>query len=242
MPGHTEETATRAYYDDFAARYERGRGHGYHQMLDDLELAAVERYGRAADILEVGCGTGLLLARAQKFARSATGIDLSAGMLANARRRGLSVVQGSATNLPYADASFDLVYSFKVLPHVDDIRLALSEMARVTRAGGHVLAEFYNRHSLRYLIKRLKRPSAISATRHDSHVYTRYDDLARARSYFPASLCCRDLRGIRVITPVSLVHDVPGLGGLIRRAEISLSRAPIARRFGGFLVLIARKL
>ena len=69
----------RSYYDDFSNWYERERGVGYHQMLDDLELAAVERYGRGKDILEAGCGTGLLLERAQQFAKSATGVDLSGG-------------------------------------------------------------------------------------------------------------------------------------------------------------------
>ena len=59
----------RSYYDEFASWYERERGRGYHQMLDDLELDLVERYGRGADVLEAGCGTGLLLERAARFAR-----------------------------------------------------------------------------------------------------------------------------------------------------------------------------
>lgn len=236
-----DETATRAYYDDFAGRYERHRGFGYHQMLDDLETAVVERYGRGADVLEVGCGTGLILNRVCAFARFATGVDLSAGMLAQASQRALSVVQGSACALPYADGSFDLVYAFKVLPHVTDIRAAMAEMARVTRPGGHVLAEFYNRHSLRYVIKRLKRPSAISATRDDAQVYTRYDDLRAMRSYLPAALDYQTVWGIRVITPVSYVHAIPGLGPLVGLAEAKLAGAPGFRRLGGFSIVVARK-
>ena len=123
----------RTYYDDFAEWYERERGRGYHQMLDDLEVSLVERYGRGADVLEAGCGTGLILERIAGFAARARGVDLSAGMLAKARARGLEVVQASVTSLPYADESFDLVCSFKVLAHIEDIRGALSEMARVTR-------------------------------------------------------------------------------------------------------------
>ena len=243
MPDTTDErAATRAYYDDFAARYEHRRGAGYHRMVDDLEASLVRRYGRGADVLEVGCGTGLVLARVRPFARFATGVDVSAGMLAAARQRGLSVVQGSATALPYADASFDVAYAFKVLPHVVDIRSALAELARVTRPGGHVLAEFYNRHSLRYLIKRVKPPSAISTSRHDGDVFTRYDDLAAIKSYLPASLQYLTVRGIRVITPVSYAHDIPGAGGLLRRVEQILADAPVARFLGGFLVAIARKL
>src|SRR4051812_20099460 len=76
-PGLSSESdhldATRAYYDEFAARYEAKRGgrdpSGYHDLVDDLEVAFVERFGRGRDVLEVGCGTGLLLERFQAFAR-----------------------------------------------------------------------------------------------------------------------------------------------------------------------------
>lgn len=241
MDQTTHERGTRAYYDDFANWYERERGYGYHQMLDDLELAAVERYGTGARVLEVGCGTGLLLARARSFASFAAGVDLSAGMLARARKRGLPVVQGSATSLPYRDNSFDVVYSVKVLPHVADIRTAMAEMARVTRPGGHVLAEFYNQRSLRYLVKVLKRPHAISETKNDDQVYTRYDTIERIKTYLPPSLSYETVRGVRIVTPVSQVHKVPGIGPLVRQLESKLADAPIARHLGGFLIVIARK-
>src|SRR5262245_38691201 len=143
---------TRAYYDEFAARYEDrrdGRDHGgYHDLLDALEADMVRRYGTGSDVLEVGCGTGLVLARIREFARAATGVDLSPGMLAKARARGLDVREGSATELPFGDHAFDVVCSFKVLAHVRDVRRALAEMARVTRPRGVVLAEFYNPRSL----------------------------------------------------------------------------------------------
>lgn len=237
----TGDRQNRAYYDDFSGWYERERGHGYHQMIDDLEVATVARYGRGLDVLEVGCGTGLILDRVRSFAAQAVGADLSAGMLSRARARGLSVVQASATALPFADQRFDVVYSFKVLAHVADIREALTEMARVTRPGGHVLAEFYNPISLRYLVKRLKPPSAISATTTDEEVYTRYDSLAQIKRYLPSSLRYVGVRGIRVITPVSHVHRIPGLGTLVRRAEAVLADIPGARNLGGFLIAIAQK-
>jgi ubiquinone/menaquinone biosynthesis C-methylase UbiE len=231
----------RTYYDDFAGWYERERGQGYHQMLDDLEVGLVERYGRGADVLEAGCGTGLLLERIAGFAARARGVDLSAGMLARARARGLEVVQGSVTALPYAAESFDLCCSFKVLAHVADIRGALSEMARVTRPGGFVLAEFYNPLSLRYLVKRLKRPSAISERNHDEAVYTRYDTPARIRSYLPPDLAWETARGVRIATPAASFHRVPGLGRLLARTEAALADAPLLRNLGGFLIAVARK-
>src|ERR1043165_5868730 len=113
--------STQAYYDRFSATYEAERHHGYHRLIDELELELVRKYGAGRDVFEAGCGTGLLLRAASSFARSAGGLDLSRGMLGPARARGLRVVQGSLTDVPLPAASFDLVYSMKVLAHVPPI-------------------------------------------------------------------------------------------------------------------------
>lgn len=231
----------RSYYDDFAGWYERERHLPYHRMLDDLEVGLVERYGSGRDVLEVGCGTGLILGRAARFARSARGIDLSGGMLAHAAARGLAVAQASATALPIADASVDVAYSFKVLAHIPDIAGAMREMARVVRPGGWVLAEFYNARSLRRLVKALKPPTAVSDTTHDEHVFTRYDDAAAIRSYLPPELDWVATRGIRVITPVAKVLELPLIGSAVRWAEHRLADLPGARDVGGFLVACCQK-
>lgn len=231
----------RAYYDDFAAWYERERHQPYHRMVDDLEVELVERFARGKSVLEVGCGTGLLLGRVAQFAHTAHGIDLSTGMLARARARGLQVAQASATALPFDDASVDVAYSFKVLAHVPDIAGALREMARVVRPGGYVLAEFYNARSIRRLVKAIKPPTAVSETAHDEQVYTRYDDADAIKSYLPPDLTWVATRGIRVITPVASILRVPGLGAAMRWAEHRLADLPIAREHGGFLVAVCRR-
>ncbi|MDX2092396.1 MAG: class I SAM-dependent methyltransferase [Kofleriaceae bacterium] len=231
----------RAYYDDFAGWYERERHLPYHRMLDDLEVELVERYGAGKDVLEVGCGTGLILGRTAKFARSAIGIDLSGGMLARAAERGLAVAQASATALPIATASVDVAYSYKVLAHIPDIQGAMREMARVVRPGGWVLAEFYNARSIRRLVKAVKRPTAVSETTHDEHVYTRYDDARAIQSYLPPELEWVTSRGIRVITPAAKVLEVPVLGSALRWAEHRLADLPGARDVGGFLVACCRR-
>lgn len=231
----------RAYYDDFAGWYERERHLPYHRMLDDLEVELVERYGTNKDVLEVGCGTGLILERAARVAHHATGVDLSGGMLAKAAERGLSVVQASATALPIATASVDVAYSFKVLAHIPDIAGALREMARVVRPGGWVLAEFYNARSIRRLVKALKPPTPVSETTHDEHVFTRYDDAKAIQSYLPPELDWVATRGIRVITPMAKVLEVPVLGAAVRWAEHRLADLPGARDVGGFLVACCQR-
>ena len=231
----------RAYYDDFAGWYERERHLPYHRMLDDLEVEVVERYGAGKDVFEVGCGTGLILHRVAQFARTAAGIDLSGGMLAKAAERGLDVAQASATALPIATASVDVAYSFKVLAHIPDIEGAMREMARIVRPGGWVLAEFYNARSIRRLVKALKPPTAVSEQTNDEHVYTRYDDAAAIRSYLPPELEWVTSRGIRVLTPIAKVHELPLVGPALRWAEHRLADMPFARDVGGFLVACCRR-
>jgi ubiquinone/menaquinone biosynthesis C-methylase UbiE len=231
----------REYYDEFAAAYEARRHHGYHALIDRLEIAATLPYARNARVLEAGCGTGMILRAIAPVARVAVGLDLSPGMLAHARARGLDVVHGSITDLPFGDGDFDLAYSFKVLAHVEQIERALTEMTRVVRPGGHVIAEFYNPWSLRGLIKRVKRPTAISAGAHDHEVYTRYDSFRDIRRHLPPALHVVDVRGVRVLTPLSAVHDVPMVGRAFAALETRAATAPLLRRLGGFMVVIAQK-
>jgi ubiquinone/menaquinone biosynthesis C-methylase UbiE len=232
---------SRRYYDEFATRYDDRRGGnepgGYHDLLDDLEVDTVHRYAREKDLLEVGCGTGLLLARFAEFARSAQGIDLSPGMLEKAKARGLSVTLGSATSLPFADASFDVACSFKVLAHVPEIGAALAEMTRVVRPGGFVIAEFYNPWSLRYAAKKLAGARPTSGTFKEDAVFTRFDSPTDVVSLTPAGTRLVATRGIRVVTPAAFVFRVPALARGFRRAEEALADSPL-KRFAGFFVAV----
>lgn len=228
-----------SYYDEFATWYERERHDGYHAFIDELETGIVLEYGRNKDILEVGCGTGLILQGVEPHARKAVGIDLSSGMLERARKRGLEVYKANATDLPFDDDSFDVVYSFKVLAHVEDIDQALREMSRVTRPGGVMLLEFYNRLSLRYLVKRIGGPRKISAATDEGAVYTRWDSPRDLSGRFPASVKLEDYRGVRVLTPLAKAHDVPVVGSVLRSLERRACDSAL-RYFGGFLVAVLR--
>jgi ubiquinone/menaquinone biosynthesis C-methylase UbiE len=245
MDASGTHSANRDYYDSFSRQYEKHRGSndpgGYHELLDELESDFVKRFGAGRHVLEVGCGTGLVLSRIDAFAQSAKGVDLSPGMLDKARQRGLDVVEGSATDLPFADATFDVTCSFKVLAHVPDIEKALSEMARVTRPGGHVIAEFYNPFSFRGLVKRLTPPRAIAQNAHEGQVFTRFDSPRRARELAPRGCEYQCSRGIRIFTPTAMAMRVPGLRRAFWLAETRLCDSP-ARFFGGFYAVAYRKL
>lgn len=230
------------YYDEFSTTYERHRHEGYHAFIDELTTDLVSRYMTPETrLLEAGCGTGLILNRLVPHAKVAVGVDLSSGMLRKASARNLQVVQGSVNELPFADDSFDLVCSFKVLAHVEQIEQAMHELSRVLRPGGYLLAEFYNTMSLRYLIKRIKRPTAISAAVNDEAVYTRYDSLEQIRSYLPSDVQVETVHGIRVVTPFSQAHRWPLVGPALRIVERQAAVLPGVRRLGGFLLVVARK-
>ena len=230
----TPNKPNRAYYDEFAPWYERQRHRGYHALLDELESGLVRPHALGARVLDAGCGTGLILREVRPVASLAVGADLSHGMLSTARGRGLTVSQANLGALPFADASFDLVFSFKVLAHVEDIRGALQELMRVTRPGGRLLLEFYNPWSLRYVAKRLW-AGRISAGTTERAVFTRWDSVRALQEHLPEELELLDVHGVRVLTPVAAVHRVPLVGHLLRAGERLCVDSPL-RYFGGFVV------
>jgi SAM-dependent methyltransferase len=101
-----------------------------------------------AHLLDVGCGTGddvLTLADRVRPGGRATGIDASAAMVDEARRRAgsredVAFAVGDAAHLPLPEAAVDGCRAERTLQHVDRPDLAVAEMVRVTRPGGWVVA------------------------------------------------------------------------------------------------------
>lgn len=111
-----------------------------------LEQAAPDlgrgRPHEAIRALDVGCGTGIMLDWLERFTAGThvTGLEYSRAGLLFCRDRGHRLlVQGSAIELPFPDASFDLVTSFEVLDELPDDHPAFDEMARILRPGGWLL-------------------------------------------------------------------------------------------------------
>lgn len=235
-----DEAGIRAYYDEFSRTYEDARHAGYHALIDDLAIDFASRFVHGGEVLEVGCGTGLLLERLAKLAERAVGVDLSPGMLEKARARGLEVHEGSATALPFADASFDVSCAFKVLPHVPALGAALSEMARVTRPGGILLVELYNPLSLRGLLKRFGPAGRIGERTRESAVFTRFDPPWELESHLPPGCELLDSRGVRILTPAAGALELPVVGKILERAERRLCDTKLSV-FGGFWIAAVAK-
>lgn len=114
------------------------------------------------DVLEVGCGTGLLWSigwnsPTSDFALTLT--DLSPGMVYETVpvvKERISSVDGlaaDAQDLPFADGSFDVVIANQMLYHVPDPARAVREMARVLRRGGVLMASTVGPRHLRELFR-----------------------------------------------------------------------------------------
>ena len=100
-------------------------------------------------LLDVGCGTGNFTREVAPLVGQSgrlVGIDLSRALIGVARHRAVDLdlaidfCIGDAQELPFADATFDGCRIERVLQYLDDPRRALTEMVRVTKPGGHIVA------------------------------------------------------------------------------------------------------
>jgi SAM-dependent methyltransferase len=134
-----------AEYDDFAEAYtaenETSLMNAYYERPAALALAG-DVAGRR--ILDAGCGSGPLSAALRDRGAVVTGIDQSAGMLEQARRRlGADAdlrVTDLADPLPFPDDAFDDVMASLVLHYLRDWEPVLAELRRVLKTGGRLIA------------------------------------------------------------------------------------------------------
>ena len=130
--------ATAGCYDRFCGVMSLGSGLWYRRrVLEDLGLRA------GMTLLDVATGTGLVARAAARILgdpRAVVGLDPSAGMLRQARRRVAGpLVQGQIEELPFECGSFDVVTIGYALRHAADLDVAFRECLRVLRPGGRIL-------------------------------------------------------------------------------------------------------
>lgn len=102
------------------------------QIRDALKLADGTS---ALQLLDIGCGTGATMDHLRKFGE-VQGIDLAMIPLSFSRRRGHQrTMCASATELPFADDTFDLITALDVIEHLDNDVKGFSEICRVLKTG-----------------------------------------------------------------------------------------------------------
>ena len=151
------ELVTAEYADDARLRRRAAAYTGVGTAVDarSAVVAAVAE-ARPERVLEVGCGWGEL-ARwiAADVHAAVVAIDLSPHMVELARSNGVEAEVADVQELPFADRSFDVVVAAWMLYHVPDRDQAVSEIARVLRPGGRLVAvtnSVLHLHELRELV------------------------------------------------------------------------------------------
>jgi ubiquinone/menaquinone biosynthesis C-methylase UbiE len=160
-----EKEAVRSYWNAAPCGTKDVLGAEEAQRFRDLERIRyqrepfIERFARfdaarGQKLLEVGVGAGSDHLRFARAGAICSGVDLSDVSLETTNRRlaaeGLAsdLRVADAEALPFADETFDIVYSWGVIHHTPDTPKAAREILRVLRPGGTFCVMVYNRHSL----------------------------------------------------------------------------------------------
>lgn len=145
------------YYNTIANDYDNSRfNNSYGQFIDAEERRILDRLidttAAASRRLEMACGTGRLTNYATH------GLDASSEMMAHAQERHPEVVfvEASACATGFADAEFDLVYTFHLLMHLDEatIQQIFDEAYRILKPGGRFILDIPSKKRRQLLAKK----------------------------------------------------------------------------------------
>ncbi|HWQ14786.1 MAG TPA: methyltransferase domain-containing protein [Roseiflexaceae bacterium] len=240
MPGVGQSIRSTHNFDDIAAStYDESIPAHVMDHLTRRRVALIQRVSQRGMVLDVGCGTGRLLSQLPATAYERHGIDVSLGMIRQARRRDarLHCLQASATSIPYEDGTFDVVFSAAVLHHIAEPRAvaqAIGEMVRVTRAGGTTIIWDHNPLNPYWPIIMRRVPQDIGEER----LISRREIGAALRALAPHYRLRIQWRQMTFIPDFAPVWSLPGLALL----EAVLEQLPIIRRISGHNVAIVTKL
>jgi SAM-dependent methyltransferase len=145
FPTRANEPSLHGYFGDLRRPGWLERFTRYHE--DVLRFADFDPDGKR--VLEVGSGFGLVLVWLASRGAHAHGVEIVPWMVEDVRRYvvrlpsevkdRMTIRQGSASQLPYEDSSFDLVLSIEALSHYLEYATFLAEAHRVLRQGGKLL-------------------------------------------------------------------------------------------------------
>jgi SAM-dependent methyltransferase len=127
-------------------------------------------------VLDVGCATGYIALLLMQLDHQVTGIELNASMAAEARARGVEVLEHDLEEpLPLPDSSFDVVHACEIIEHLFDTEGFLEELGRILAPGGVLILSTPNLNSLTNRLRvlfglPLPMWGAFPDDRHGSHV------------------------------------------------------------------------
>ena len=123
-------------YDDYYVPENLTIPEFINKRLDEI-VASFSSYRQNNRLLDLGCGTGVLMHAAARAGWDAEGVEISSAAVEYVRKQGYGkVFCGKLDEARYPSNHFDVVASSEVLEHVDDPREFVCEVARVLRPGG----------------------------------------------------------------------------------------------------------
>ncbi len=128
----------------------------YDVRILEFRRKLLREYCAGKDVLDLCCGSGTYLIELLGCANSIIGLDFSRKLLQAAVTRAKPTtasarcwfIEGDARILPFAEGSFDTVFSYASLYYVPDVQEAIAETARVLRPGGVAILDLGNSRSL----------------------------------------------------------------------------------------------
>lgn len=213
-------------------------------LIAETQAAVVLRMAgdvRGRSVLDVGTGTGRAALLLAKRGGILTGVDPSDQMLAVAQERAraedVAIVfrNGDAHALAFADRSFDLVVSLRVLMHSPRWRLALSELCRV--AATRVIFDYPSSRSaarIQSLVRRIAAPLGVR-----TEPYRVFSDREVAAALAAAGFTIRDSHR-QFVLPIAL-HKLFGSPKLTAAVEAALGRVGLLALFGSPVTVMAER-
>ena len=144
VAGEFDHSSNPEFFNYYAAESESEATREHFGRIRELVLIVATRShgSRTLKVADIGCGAGTMSCLWAERGHAVSGLDINAPLVELARERaakqGHSIVfdVGSATALPWADASFDVCLAPELLEHVADWQGCLDEFARILRPGG----------------------------------------------------------------------------------------------------------
>lgn len=211
--------------DDIAEEYDDKRFSRGGQLIDRREKAAVlESIMPVEDkkVLEIACGTGRFTVMLAHQGADVVGLDISAAMLQQGRRKArnadiagtLEFLRGDAGRLPFPDDHFDTVIAMRFFHLADDPEAFLAEMRRVSR--DQIVFDTFNRFSSRSIYN--------WALPMGSRLYS----LSEVKSLVKGAGLEMVDNSHDFLLPYGLYRSIPnGLASAFRRVDTTLGKTPI---------------
>ncbi len=226
------------YYKKQSLTYDKERDKNeYFKIIEDITKKALLDniyLNKKIKVLDIGCGTGRIIGLFKNNKNiKAYGIDITPSMLNIAKKKlksykNITLLEGNAESLPFKKNYFDVVYSFKTLPHVKDLDKAIKEVNRVSKRNSMIFLEFYNKKSMRRLTSNIK-------------TYTKWHSVEEIVNLLNNNnMKTLKIYGSRTIIPAEIICRIPKINRIIRKIENRLSLSKL-NKFSGYIIFVCRK-